>query len=162
MPDVDLLITLLPVAFALHNLEETMGMEKWTHSLKSPLIGTVTTLQFGTAAAIFTVLGFTIIPGRDFIGNESVYFRIVAGFTGMLCLNVLFPHVLASLYYRRYAPGVFTAVLINLPLTLAILFRMHVAGTLPLSELIKSVVIGGFIGIMLAFTFLRFGKMLTR
>ncbi|HQQ96832.1 MAG TPA: HXXEE domain-containing protein [Cyclobacteriaceae bacterium] len=162
MPDLKLLITLLPVAFALHNLEETLGMEKWTHSLRSPVLGTVTTRQFGISALLITALGFGVILGRDLIQNDQVYFEVVAGFAGMLCLNVLFPHVLATLYYGRYAPGVVTALLINLPLTLMLLYQLHDAQTLTNPQLTKSVIIGGLAGILLVYGLLKLGRALDR
>lgn len=38
-----------------------------------------------------------------------------------MLLNVAFPHVLATMVMRRYAPGTATAVLINLPVTTMLL-----------------------------------------
>jgi hypothetical protein len=40
-----------------------------------------------------------------------------------MLLNVLFPHVVASLVLRRYMPGTATAVLLNLPVTIGLLGR---------------------------------------
>ena len=38
-----------------------------------------------------------------------------------MLLNVLFPHVMASLALRRYMPGTATTVLLNAPVTIGLL-----------------------------------------
>lgn len=54
-------------------------------------------------------------------GKESVGAYLVTGYAFAMLLNVLFPHVLATVFMRRYAPGAATAVLLNLPITLLLL-----------------------------------------
>lgn len=123
MDKLNLLIPLLPFAFALHNIEEVFGMEKWTKSIPPFIHKTVTILQFGIAVGLFTILGFIITFAPIYSQAEICYWYIVAGFSGMLLLNVFMPHLIATIYLRRYAPGVITGVLINLPLTTIILWR---------------------------------------
>jgi hypothetical protein len=38
-------------------------------------------------------------------------------------LNVFVPHIPASLYFRSYVPGVFSAAFVVLPITALLLFR---------------------------------------
>lgn len=40
-----------------------------------------------------------------------------------MLLNVLLPHIPATLVFREYTPGVVTAVLINLPVMSILLFK---------------------------------------
>lgn len=47
-----------------------------------------------------------------------------------MLLNVLLPHVLATVVMRRYAPGVVTAVLLNLPVNALLLRRALAEGEL--------------------------------
>lgn len=152
------LITLLPFAFALHNFEEVLGMEKWTKSVPTFIHKPVTTRQFGIAVTLFTILGFIITFSKGLYLSEKYYLTFITGFTGMLFLNVFFPHLLATIYLRKYAPGVITGVFINLPLTIAILFLVNDSRILSLGRIVILVITGGLIGIILAFILLEIGK----
>lgn len=152
------LISLLPFAFALHNFEEVLGMEKWTKSIPTFIHKPVTTRQFGIAVALFTILGFIITFSKGLYLSEKYYFTFITGFTGMLFLNVFFPHVLATIYLRKYAPGIITEIFINLPLTMAILLLVNDSKILSQGRIVLLVITGGLIGIILAFIFLKIGK----
>jgi hypothetical protein len=56
-------------------------------------------------------------------GRASLGAYLVTGYALAMLLNVLFPHVVASLALRRYMPGTATAVLLNLPVTIGLLLR---------------------------------------
>ncbi len=153
--DLNKLIILLPFAFALHNLEEMLGMRKW----KAPIfpLAAVTTRQFGIAATLFTILGFLITFSKGLYETERYYLLVITGFAGMLLLNVFIPHLFAALYYRKYVPGLFTALGINLPLTTAILVLVSDANLLSQKEMVTCVIAGGLVGIFLAFILLKMG-----
>ncbi|MEZ4994195.1 MAG: HXXEE domain-containing protein [Saprospiraceae bacterium] len=158
--DLYFLITLLPIAFAFHNLEETLGMEKWSHTIPAYMHRPVTTIQFGVAVFLFTALGFVVVFARGLYPTERLYYYFIAGFSGMLLLNVLMPHLLATVYFRKYAPGVITGLLINAPLTMFILIRLKALGLLTTQEIVFSGLIGGIIGVELAALFLKIGERL--
>jgi hypothetical protein len=61
-------------------------------------------------------------------GKESIGAYLLCGYALAVLLNVLFPHVLATMIMRRYAPGTATAVLFNLPVTVALLRRALMEG----------------------------------
>lgn len=159
--DLDILILILPFAFAIHNLEEIFGMEKWTKSIPSFIHSPVTTKQFGIAVGLFTFLGFAIIFTRNFYPTEKLYLLVVTSFAGMLFLNVFFPHLIATIYLKKYAPGIVSGLLINIPLTTLIFITIVNLEKLTVIEICFSAIIGGLIGIALAFTFLKIGKILT-
>ncbi|QTE21802.1 HXXEE domain-containing protein [Polaribacter cellanae] len=156
--NLNTLIILLPFAFALHNFEEILGMEKWTKSIPIFIHKPVTTRQFGIAVILFTILGFAITFSKELYQTEKYYYLIITGFSGMLFLNVFFPHLLAVIYLRKYAPGIITGLLINLPLTITILLLVKDSEILSQKQMIFSVIAGGLIGIFLAFIFLKIGK----
>ncbi|HEY6141853.1 MAG TPA: HXXEE domain-containing protein [Flavobacterium sp.] len=156
--NLDLLILILPFAFTLHNIEEVFGMEKWTKSIPSFIHSPVTTRQFAIAVSLFTLLGFVIILPKNYYQTEMQYLLIVTGFSGMLFLNVFIPHLIATIYLKKYAPGVITGLLINLPVTIAILWTVYRTQKLTIVEISLSVIIGGIIGVILAFLFLKIGN----
>ncbi len=65
---------------------------------------------------VVTALGYllTLLHFADDKNNlliQNVYY----GFVLMMSLNVLFPHLIATLVLKRYAPGLVTGLLLNLP-----------------------------------------------
>ncbi len=156
--DLETLIMLLPFAFTLHNFEEVLGMEKWTNSIPSYIHEPVTTKQFGIAVLLFSILGFIIAFTKSYFQTDKDYYFVIAGFAGMIFLNVFLPHLLATILLRKYSPGIITGLLINLPLTVLILNKMADSQILSVKQLIVTIIIGGLIGVFLAFTFLKIGK----
>ena len=41
----------------------------------------------------------------------------------MMCLNSVFPHFVATLVLRKYAPGTLTGLLLNLPIGLTVIMK---------------------------------------
>ena len=151
---------LLPFAFALHNFEEALSMEKWTKSLPDHIHKPVTTRQFGIAVLLFSILGFAVTLTKGFYRTEQYYYLVIAGFAGMLFLNVFLPHLAATVFLRKYSPGVISGLLINLPLSALVLFNMVNLNVLTVVQLMISIVVGGIAGAFLAFIFLKFGKLI--
>ncbi|MEZ4906887.1 MAG: HXXEE domain-containing protein [Saprospiraceae bacterium] len=152
------LIMLLPLAFTLHNIEEVLGMEKWTKSIPSYIHKPVTTKQFGIAVLLFSILGFIIIYTKSYFHTEKDYYFVITGFAGMIFLNVFLPHLLATIILRKYSPGIITGLFINLPLSILILYKILISQILSIWQLIITIIIGGLMGILLAYIFLKIGK----
>lgn len=109
---------LLIAALVLHGLEEAVGF-RWRHEAiarRLPLLPPVET--FWAALAAVTLAGVLLLlwagsePSRD---GKRLALRAVAW---ILLVNVLVPHVPAAVVLGGYAPGVVTAVLVNLPVAL--------------------------------------------
>ena len=56
----DRLLWLVPVFFALHNLEEAPFMERWSRRLPLKIHPVVTTRQFALAVTFLTLAGFLL------------------------------------------------------------------------------------------------------
>ena len=54
-------------------------------------------------------------------GPQSVGAYLLAGYALAMLLNVVMPHVLATMVLRRYMPGLSTALALNLPVTILLL-----------------------------------------
>lgn len=156
------LIKILPFAFALHNIEEVFFMERWSKSVPDYLHKPVSTLQFAIPVILFTLLGFLVVFAKEWYPSEKIYHYGIAGFSGMLFLNVFLPHLVATILLKRYAAGAITAVFINLPLTVSIFIKLKQLQLLSSSEIIISVLVGGLTGLGLAFLFLAIGKLAVR
>lgn len=117
-----LLIVLFAIAVTAHNLEEAILLPNWSKST-SKWVKSVGTGEFHFAVAFLTVLAY-LAGALAFIGPKdglAAYF--VCGYALAMLLNVIFPHLVATFAFRRYAPGTGTAVMLNLPVTSALLWR---------------------------------------
>lgn len=152
-------VVLLPFAFMVHNIEEAVTMKSWVD--KNPIKNQypVSVQQFLIAVILFTALGFILVFLKRIYKSDKQYFLVIAGFSGMLLLNVFFPHFIGAIAYRTYMPGLYTAMLINLPLTLYILYQQR-RWLLSTKEVLLSVSIGGVVGIVLVKVFLTIGSVL--
>lgn len=103
---LDRFIDFLPVAFMVHNIEEAVGMEAWIKSIPFCNYLSVTTAQFIIAAGLFTALGFILVFAKKWYSSGPQFTFATTGFAGMLFLNVFFPHLIATLIFGKYAPGV--------------------------------------------------------
>jgi hypothetical protein len=105
---------LFVLAVALHNLEEALLLPAW--SRKSVRWSyPVGAQEFRFAVVVLTAAAAAIALAANSGGKGSVGAYLVCGYALAMLLNVLFPHVLATLVLRQYAPGTMTAVLLNLP-----------------------------------------------
>ena len=84
--------------------------------------------EFRFALTVLTVLAAGASALANLQGKESLGAYLLCGYALAMLLNVALPHVLATLIMRSYAPGTATAVLFNLPVTVALLRRALMDG----------------------------------
>jgi hypothetical protein len=121
-----MLLWLVPVFLTIHNLEEAVVMpafiEKRNASVPDSLrefIPPVTYKQFLIALAIITII--PCIVALFWVTRRWAVYLLV-GFQVVMLINV-FAHTLMALSLRGYAPGLVTALIINLPFSLYLLKR---------------------------------------
>jgi hypothetical protein len=105
---------LFVLAVAVHNLEEALLLPAWTQQ-RSRWHYPVGAREFRFAVIVLTAAAAATALAANFGGKGSAGAYLVCGYALAMLLNVLFPHVLATLVLREYAPGTLTAVLLNLP-----------------------------------------------
>ncbi len=114
-----------PIAVTLHNAEEAIWMPGWKAPLLEDIVGRPPgAAEIRSALVVFTVaaLAVTCLSARR--GPESVWAYLTFGYIIAMLANVFIPHVPAAIVFRGYAPGVVTAVLINLPVMSLLAIRM--------------------------------------
>lgn len=115
-------IWMFPIALTLHNLEESIWLPAWSQHAgfwESP----VGPAEFRVAAALLAILAYGVTYWSIRAGKQAVGTYVMTGFVFAMLLNVIY-HVAATLGLRQYAPGVVTAVLINLPVMCYLLLRV--------------------------------------
>ncbi len=118
-----LLIT--PVIFTIHNIEEALSMAEWSVSVPSMIHPPVFSEQFAAAVAMLSILGFAVTALAWYLETGKYYIPIMNAFCALMFLNAFFPHILATVLYQKYAPGVISSLLINLPFTGYALSRIY-------------------------------------
>jgi len=109
------LLWLVPIFFALHNLEEAPFMERWSKHLPLKIHPTVSTRQFIIAVTFITLAGFlATYIGVEYLSGRTGYL-IVLAIQAILLFNAFVPHIASTLRFRMVSPGVVTATLITLP-----------------------------------------------
>jgi hypothetical protein len=107
-------------AVAAHNLEEAIWLPAWSQTA-GRWHRSVGSAEFRFAVLVLTLLAAFAawLATVQEKGNFGAY--LVAGYALAMLLNVLVPHLLATLLLRRYMPGTATALLLILPVTLGLL-----------------------------------------
>ena len=98
-------------------------MPKWVavHSRQLPVHPGATKIWFGLLLLTLAAFAVTYRSARK--GKRSLWAYLLFGYAVAMLVNVLLPHIPATLVFREYTPGVVTAVLINLPIMGILLFQ---------------------------------------
>lgn len=118
---------LFPVVITLHNLEEAIWLPAWSNHA-GKWHRPVSPSAFRFAAAVFAALAFIVTFWSARAGRESVGAYLITGYALAMLINVLVPHLLATVAMRRYMPGLGTAIVLNLPVTIVLLRRAFAEG----------------------------------
>ena len=147
------------LSFSLHNLEEALWLPQWSkHARKYHK--EVSKNEFTFAVIIVTAIGYLLTFQYYIFAPSSSFSRyIYLGFILMMVANVIFPHLIATIVLKRYAPGTITGMLLNAPIGTYILTR-GVSGTDELVFVIISGVILAVIFLSLINSLFKVGKYL--
>jgi drug/metabolite transporter (DMT)-like permease len=142
---MDLLVMLFCIAITLHNLEEAIWLPAWSQQA-SRFQKPVTEGEFRFAVLVITGLAYLAAISYFIWPQAELVKWIFIGFLGSMIMNALFPHLIATLIMKKYAPGLGTALLLNIPVNALILSHMYTENTVTTWELVLStVVVGGLI-----------------
>lgn len=154
----DRLLWLVPVFLTIHNIEEAPFMENWYKRLPLKIPLTITTRQFVIAVTFITVAGFVITYfGVEYLANQAGYL-LVLGMQAILLFNAFVPHILTTIRFRMYSPGVITAILIMLPFSFYLFRRAFGENILNGTQFWIMLGIAPFAVAIIAFVSLQIGK----
>ena len=109
----------LVIAWSIHNLEEALTMSKW-YEFNAAKLPVTTYIEISTIQQIFpialvlaTVL-LLIIPILAIYKKWDT--RILGIVLGIFLVNAI-QHMLTTIFFWGYSPGVITAIIINLPMS---------------------------------------------
>ena len=82
--------------------------------------------EFHFALMMVTILGYILTFIFLLLGHSNEILKyIYLGFILMMCFNAIFPHLLATIILKKYAPGTLTGLFLNLPIGLFIILSIY-------------------------------------
>jgi len=133
------------LGFSLHNIEEALWLPQWSkyaHKYHKE----VSKNEFTFAVIIVTAIGYLLTFQYFIFASSSALSKyIYLGFILMMVANVIFPHIIATLVLKKYAPGTITGILLNAPIGICLLIR-GINGT---DELIFVIIYGVILAIII-------------
>ena len=152
------LLWLVPILFAIHNLEEAPFMAAWTQKLPNSPIKPVTTPQFSIAVTILTILSFVITFWGIDGAPGSIELLLILAIQAIMLVNAIVPHIATTIKFKMYSPGVITAVFLNIPFSVYLFSRAINENFLITNQLIWLFVFAPFAMIALAGLSLKVGN----
>ncbi|MHB8137263.1 MAG: HXXEE domain-containing protein [Smithellaceae bacterium] len=155
------LLLFFPLAITLHNVEEALWLPQWSKQA-GRFHRPVGTTEFHFAVLIITAMAYLATFLMLVFPNVIIVNRFFYGFLGAMTVNVLFPHLAASIFLRTYAPGLLTGLLLNVPIGATLIYQAVSKNILTFPDVIGATIIVGLVLIALIPLLFRLGQMLIK
>jgi len=136
------LVALFCIAITLHNMEEALWLPKWSQQA-SKFQKPVTSSEFRFAVIVITILAYLSAFYFYFMPASEWAKWFFIGFLGSMIVNAIFPHLIATILLKRYAPGLLTGLFLNIPFNSFIIVQMFQNDHITWKELIISTIAVG-------------------
>jgi Protein of unknown function with HXXEE motif len=136
------LVALFCFAITLHNMEEAVWLPKWSQQA-SKFHKPVTPSEFHFAVFVITMLAY--LSAFYFFYNQASELAkwFFIGFLGSMIVNAIFPHLIATILMKKYAPGLLTGLFLNIPINSFIIVQIFQKSYFTWKELIISTIVVG-------------------
>jgi hypothetical protein len=156
------LLWLIPILFAIHNLEEAPGMEKWTKRIPSRYSQPVTTRQFSLAVTLLTLLVLAVTILAVNYPENRLFYLIIFEFQTIILFNVFVPHLFTTIRFKMYSPGLISGIFLLLPFSIYFFHWALAEGYLSGTGLLIMFLLAPPLMILLTRTSLWLGSLLLR
>lgn len=152
------LMLFFPILFLIHDLEEIGTIEHVQLPIQLPF--TISTLEF-TIAFVFLWIIVAVgclnaAKGRNVFGIKPLpFFSLLVA--GIFLANGI-GHVLQTIVFQKYVPGVVTATLLVIPYCIIAVKKLYSAKLLTIKQVVSYLLIGFVIQTPAAFLALLVGK----
>jgi Protein of unknown function with HXXEE motif len=152
------LVALFCFAITLHNIEEAVWLPKWSQQV-SKFHKPVIPSEFHFAVIVITILAYLSAFYFFYKPTSELAKWFFIGFLGSMIVNAIFPHLLASILMKKYAPGLLTGLFLNLPINSFIIVQMFQKSYFTWKELIISTIaVGSLLLVLIPLLFKVGGK----
>ena len=161
--NLNLVIWIFPLAFLIHDLEEIFTMERFTRENRERFpkflrnIAAINTTQFTIAVGVLfaiTLLASYLATGQQ--RQVDIFITALA-----LFLVHVFWHIATPIIFRKYTPGLITALLIVMPYSLYAFHRLFGANWIGSDSLSTAILIGVLLFGPLILAVRQIGKLVT-
>jgi len=138
--------TLLIVAFLVHNCEEAIVMRRTSAGSPVEAIKPLAYNQFLIAVSIISIIALASYVFALKTRSNRTYLFISTVIAAGLLLNAFIPHIAVTIYTFNYTPGLATAILLIVPISLWLLSRNK-----PLFESRRQMAYQILVGLLIAY-----------
>jgi hypothetical protein len=151
------LLLFFPLAITLHNLEEALWLPQWSHHA-ARYHRPVEKNEFHFALIIITALAYLVTFFRILLPDIVFISWIFYGFLGVMIINAIFPHLVATIVLKKYAPGLFTGLFLNIPINSILIYRAINIQITTITEVVIATVAAGILLILIIPLLFRAGR----
>ncbi len=141
------LLLFFPLAITLHNIEEALWLPQWSHHT-AKFHPPVEKNEFHFALIIITSLAYLVTFFHILFPDVVLFVWMFYGFLGAMIINTLFPHLIATIATKKYAPGLFTGLFLLMPVNSILIYRAVAIGVTTITEVIMATVVMGILLIL--------------
>jgi hypothetical protein len=152
---------LFVLAITIHNIEEALWLPAWSKYAKR-FIKQIDAQEFRFALLMVTILALLVTSAFIAFPQNEITRYIYFGFLGTIMVNVIIPHLVATVVLKRYCPGLISGLLLNLPINGFIIFHALDRNIINLFEVIVSTLIVGILLLISLPLLFRIGKIITK
>ena len=142
------LLLFFPLAITLHNIEEALWLPQWSHH-DSKYHKPVEKNEFHFALIIITALAYLVTFFRIILPDVVFISWVFYGFLGVMIINAIFPHLMATIALKKYAPGLFTGLFLIIPINSTLIYRAVDIGFITISGVIIATAAVGILLILI-------------
>ena len=110
------------MAFTLHNIEEALWLPRWS-ARAGRFHAPVEPDRFRFAVIIITALSYLLVFLHLMVPSSVVFRYAYYGLVLVMMVNVVAPHLAATIALKSYSPGLFTGLLLLIPAGTAIIMN---------------------------------------
>ncbi|MEX1993054.1 MAG: HXXEE domain-containing protein [Steroidobacteraceae bacterium] len=129
----------LPIVFALHVFEESLGFLQWFNDRVEPDLSWRTFVTVTSVCFVITVL----VAAPLSASRDRAIGVVAVAWVGFLMFANGIVHIAASIVDGAYVPGLATAILLYLPVSLALFEAISFECRLPRSAVIAIALVAG-------------------
>jgi len=144
---------------SIHNIEEALWLPAWSKYAKR-YTKQVDAQEFRFAVMMITIFALLATSAIIMFHQTPISTYIYFGFLGAMMINVVFPHVIATIALKRYAPGLASGILLILPINSGIIFKSINANIVSFIDVIASTIIVGIVLLICLPILLKIGKVI--
>jgi Protein of unknown function with HXXEE motif len=144
-----LLIWASVIVFAVHNIEETFGIEEWVAEKLRPSIAARYRKKPFIVASTLLWVAYTVVATVAVLFTSPALFQVFCVAFAALVANG-FVHVLALPFFGKIPPGFWSAAILVLPLGALLTWHAITTGTLTPRQALAAFVIGAVLQMPLA------------